>query len=260
MRTLPSVSFVVPTRNSRRTLEACLNSLRNQLDVVSEIIVVDNASEDDTRAIAQRFADRVLPGGPERSAQRNIGAALAQHDVLAFIDSDMVLEPLVGSQAVQQISAGMGRVFVPEVSFGEGYLAHVRSWDRSMCMGDARVEAARFIDRDAFFGVGGFNEGLTGPEDWALDDALSLAGVISGRTTAKIWHDEGRINLRNLFHKKRYYSKDLRTYLDAAPHRRGGLLGRYLKKGSIRQIVSKPGYLPGLFAIKAVEASAYTVR
>ena len=257
---MPSVSFVVPTKNSSRTLRACLNSLRHQLDVVSEIIVVDNASDDGTQAIAQCFADRVLSGGPERSAQRNIGAALADHDVLAFIDSDMVLEPLVGSQAVRQISAGMGRVFVPEVSFGEGYLAHVRSWDRSICSGDPRVEAARFVDRAAFFSVGGFNHELTGPEDWALDDALSLAGVTAGRTTARIWHDEGRINLRNLFHKKRYYSKDLRTYLDTAPHRRGGLVGRYFRKTAVRQIASKPGYLPGLLAIKAVEGTAYALH
>jgi len=47
---------VVPTRNSSRTIEACLRSLRAQ-DHPCRVVVVDNHSSDDTVAVARLLAD-----------------------------------------------------------------------------------------------------------------------------------------------------------------------------------------------------------
>ena len=47
-----SVSVVVPTRNSGRTLEACLSSVRAQSHADVEIVVVDNYSTDATPAMS----------------------------------------------------------------------------------------------------------------------------------------------------------------------------------------------------------------
>ena len=71
------VSFVVPTRNTERTLAACLASVRAQDHPDVELVVVDNASTDGTAAIAREHADIFEAAGPERSAQRNRGATLA---------------------------------------------------------------------------------------------------------------------------------------------------------------------------------------
>jgi len=91
------ISFVVPTRDSARTLDACLRSLRAQTHPDVEVIVVDNQSTDGTAEIARRHADQVVAWGPERSAQRNKGTACAAGDVVVFVDSDMVLEPHVAA-------------------------------------------------------------------------------------------------------------------------------------------------------------------
>src|ERR687894_2265889 len=71
------VSVVVPTRNAGRTIEVCLRSIRAQTWPALELIVVDNGSSDATWAVARRHADLALRGGPERSAQRNLGIAHA---------------------------------------------------------------------------------------------------------------------------------------------------------------------------------------
>ena len=89
----PVVSVVVPTRNNRRTIEACLQSVRAQTYSAIELITVDNSSTDGTDEISRRIADVATTAGPERSAQRNLGFELARGEWVLWLDSDMVLPP-----------------------------------------------------------------------------------------------------------------------------------------------------------------------
>ena len=91
----PLVSVVVPTRNSARTIEACLRSILDQRYARIELVVVDNDSTDGTWDIAQGLADAAIRGGPERSAQRNAGVARSGGEFVLWIDSDMILAPEV---------------------------------------------------------------------------------------------------------------------------------------------------------------------
>jgi glycosyltransferase involved in cell wall biosynthesis len=52
---VPEVSIIVPARNEEASLGACLQSLTAQTGVPFEIIVIDDASTDRTREIAQSF-------------------------------------------------------------------------------------------------------------------------------------------------------------------------------------------------------------
>jgi len=62
---VPEVSIIVPARNEEVSLGACLQSLTAQTGVAFEIIVVDDASTDRTREIAESFAGvRVISAGP----------------------------------------------------------------------------------------------------------------------------------------------------------------------------------------------------
>ena len=56
----PLVSVIIPTYNSSRTLEKCLESIKNQTYKNIEIIVVDNNSTDNTKEIAKKFADKAI--------------------------------------------------------------------------------------------------------------------------------------------------------------------------------------------------------
>ena len=90
----PSISVIVPTLNSERTLEACLGAISGQdypADLV-EIIVADAGSTDRTLEIARRYTDRVYPN-PLRTGEAGKAAGLRQasHAIVAFIDSDNIL-------------------------------------------------------------------------------------------------------------------------------------------------------------------------
>jgi glycosyltransferase involved in cell wall biosynthesis len=99
-----SVTVVVPTKNSERTLEACLYSISHQNYEHIEIIVIDNHSTDSTKKVAIKFTDKFYTKGPERSVQRNYGVSKANGDYLLFIDSDMVLDKNVVSECLRKIN------------------------------------------------------------------------------------------------------------------------------------------------------------
>lgn len=247
-----TVTVVVPTKNAARTLAACLHSLRAQTHPC-RTVVVDNGSTDDTRAIAEAGADVVLDIGPERSAQRNHGARSYPAEVVGFVDADMTLQPTVVEEAVAALRTGAGSVIVPERTVGSGFWVEVRAFERSFYDGSDAIEAARFYRWDVFDRAGGFDEQLTGPEDWDLSEsARQLAPV--ARTTALIEHDEGTISYLDACRKKAYYAEGVRRYVA----KRGiAVLRQASRRPWLRQprrLVSRRGV--GLVALKAGEAAA----
>ncbi len=186
------------------------------------LVVVDNHSSDATTDIAAELADAVLTVGPERSAQRNAGATLAVTDVVGFIDSDMILEPTVVEEAVTAIKNGATSVVVPETTVGEGYWARVSAFERSLYVDSPSIEAPRFFLKSAFDLVGGFDETMTGAEDWDLGLRTFALGP-RDKTVATITHDEGRVRYFNSCMKKAYYAPGLMLF--AKKHGAHGLSG-----------------------------------
>jgi len=250
------VSIVVPTRNSARTLAACLRSIRGQ-SIPCELIVVDNKSTDDTVSIAREWADSVITQGPERSAQRNAGMRASSGSVVAFIDSDMELESEVAEQAVRLLADGAGGVIVPEYTDGSGYWVGVRRLERSFYDGRDQVEAARFYRRDLVEAVGGFDEEMPpGPEDWDLTIRIRSLAPIE-RTFASIRHDEGTLHYFEACRKKAYYAPGLIAF--SRKHGAGQLASAF-----DRPYIRKPWKLAyphpllgaGVVALKAGETAA----
>jgi glycosyltransferase involved in cell wall biosynthesis len=84
------VSVVVPVRNRARQLETALESVRRQTRRPARVIVVDDASTDDSAQVAQRWGADVIRV-PERQGSglaRNRGVQAAQTKHIAFLDSD----------------------------------------------------------------------------------------------------------------------------------------------------------------------------
>ena len=84
-----NLSAVVLTRNSERTLRACLASLA----FTDEILVIDDGSTDATVAIAEELGARVIPHAMagDFSAQRRFGIQQCRGQWVFFIDSDEVV-------------------------------------------------------------------------------------------------------------------------------------------------------------------------
>ncbi len=255
----PLVSVIVPTRNSARTLESCLESIRLQVYEAIELIVVDNRSTDETLVIAARYCDRVESFGPERSAQRNRGTRLSRGDYLLFIDSDMELAPSVVAECVAAVmETGAPGAVIPEISIGQGFVARCRALERSCYVGDDAIEAARFFTREAFDASGGFDEDLTGPEDWDLSMRIAGGGHLP-RTASYISHDEGRLRLRAVLVKKRYYATSSLRYWRKHGRSATGQANLVFRPAFLRnwrRLVPHPVLTIGFLSIKSLEAAA----
>lgn len=87
------VSVIIPTHNRRDRLEQCIKSVQAQTYGEVEIIVVNDASTDNTQEFLDGLDHSRLIDVENRVNQgpcgsRNIGAAKASGDVLAFLDDD----------------------------------------------------------------------------------------------------------------------------------------------------------------------------
>jgi len=208
----PLVSVIVPTYNSMKTLEHCLKSVKNQNYKNVELIVVDRYSKDHTCQIAKEFGAAVLFKGPERSSQKNWGAANAKGELLYFVDSDFILEPNVVSKCVDAceyfdatttVNYSVGRgLWGKSIALQERFLAH-----------DPTIQTARFVRKSVFFKVGGFDESLVIGEDLDFYARLSEGGFRIGNVDAIEWHVGEPETLRDIARRNFYYGKVVKAYL-----------------------------------------------
>jgi glycosyltransferase involved in cell wall biosynthesis len=92
----PQITVIVPARDASDTLPALFDSLDRQTleRDAFEVIVIDNASRDDTAAVARaRGAVVVEEPQPSRSRARNAGVRAARADLIAYTDADCVATP-----------------------------------------------------------------------------------------------------------------------------------------------------------------------
>jgi rSAM/selenodomain-associated transferase 2 len=87
------LSVVIPTWNAAASLPAVLASLAEGGSLISEIIVSDGGSTDDTVDLVRAQAATVVSAARGRGAQLRAGAASARGAWLLFLHADTVLSP-----------------------------------------------------------------------------------------------------------------------------------------------------------------------
>jgi glycosyltransferase involved in cell wall biosynthesis len=249
------VSVIVPTLNSGRTLEECLESIRAQTHSDVELIVVDNHSCDDSGDIAMRLADRFVVRGPERSAQRNTGAGMATGEFLLFVDGDMLVAPEVAKQIVEafRFEPSHRSLVTPLRCVGDNFWARCRALEKDLYVGDPDMEAARAYRRCDFVRVGGYDEELNAGEDWDLSERVNEGADSIGRIQAGLVHDEGRVALRDLLAKKFYYGRTLRRYVNKHPRLAVRKVFRLALIRNFGVLIKRPILGSGLLLMKLLE-------
>lgn len=213
----PLVSIIITTKNEGKVLKKLLHSIQKQQYKNYEIVIVDNNSQDNTKIIAKRFNTRILNRGPERSAQRNYGVRKSKGKFLLFLDADMTITRNVIKECVETLGKErkIGGLVIPEVSVAESFWERIKKFERSFynLEGDRITDAARFFVKRVFLKCKGYDEEITGPEDWDITDSVRNVGFGIKRIKAKIYHQERVPSLLSLMGKKFYYGLDAHRYI-----------------------------------------------
>lgn len=134
------ISVVVCTRDRARSLERCLRRMGEAcrgFDLTWQLVVVDNASADDTREVITEFA-AVLPlfhvyeARRGLSHARNRGVSVAEHSIIAFTDDDCLVAPDWLQSIVDEFSRYPGLSILGgrvELADAGDYSVSVRSHD-----------------------------------------------------------------------------------------------------------------------------------
>lgn len=258
--TSPLVSVIVTTKNNESTIRACLDSIQHQTYAEIETILVDNNSTDLTMSIAHEYKCKVHTKGPERSAQRNFGASMSTGDYLLFVDSDMTLQYDLVAEGVSIFSANteIKSLFIPEETIAQGFWGRCKKFERDFYLiGDLSAEAARFFSKREFLGLGGYDVGQTGSEDWDMSDRM-IAKYKYSRTKSRILHDEGNVFLIEQLKKKQYYAKKgINSYIMTAPEYRKAIYPfRPSVKKQYVKLLQDPIHASGSIILKSLELVA----
>jgi len=192
-----TVSVVIPTYNSEKTISETIMSVLGQTKPASEIIVVNDGSTDYTRKIAEDFQesypqikilDKEDPEHRGVGPVRNVGFRVAQGEYFLPLDADDLIEPeyIEKTTALIQTDSKIGVVCTDMQYFGI-WNNYIRSWSintgelrRDMTFEDEcnanNIPCCSLIRREAYEQVGGYNEYLFGHEDWSLWISILHAG------------------------------------------------------------------------------------
>lgn len=255
-----TVSLIISTKNEEKNLDRLLASIKNQTYKDWEIIVVDNNSRDQTKAIAQKYTSLVFNQGPERSAQRNLGVEKATGDQVLILDADMELEKNVLAECMEAVAKNHPpkALIIPERSTAQNFWGRCKAFERSFYVGDETIEAARFFDRQVFCQLGGYDTSMTGPEDYDLSYRVRQKYPM-GRIGSFIIHYEGAPTLWQLMRKKFYYAKHAKAYYAKHPNLRlsqGNLLVRLAFIKGWRRLVAHPMLAIGMMIMRSCEMTA----
>jgi len=186
-----NISFIIPALNEAAILFRLLDSIKGLNKTthlhVHEIILVDAASTDGTVALARKNGCSIISTKAGHvSASRNLGAAQATGDILAFIDADCELPPNwleVIAKEMQQdniVAAGatmaINQINTTWVERAWFELAHQQRELTTTSDVDWLATFNLAVKKAAFDHIGGFDESLVTCEDVDFGYQLSSLG------------------------------------------------------------------------------------
>ncbi len=244
------VAVVIPARNAGAFLAQALDSVFAQDVHPAEVVVVDDGSTDDTRAVAEGYGRGVqcLPASGAGSARaRNLGLAATRGNLIAFLDADDIWVPEKTSRQLALLDAhpDLGMVFSDMRAFegdrrAETTYFQERGFDgsctaSSVFLYDIVSTPTVILRRQVLTACGGFDEALGVGQDTDLWFRIALNhrfAAIAEPLVLRRFHASNITKDRRRLAEAvvRIWGRYLDAIVEREPHMRRTLLSDYAAK------------------------------
>jgi len=192
----PTVSVVIPTYNTDKFIVETLNSVFAQTYSNFEVVLVDDASTDNTEELVEStFVEQIATGqliylknedNLERCRSRNKGVAESDGEFIAFLDADDLWQPNHLENAIEQITKSGCDLFITYMAWTnqdnsinpqevirrktreyESEFANVEI-DELISRGLVSNPSGYVMKKSTFVDAGGFSTDIEQREDWEL--------------------------------------------------------------------------------------------
>ena len=187
------ISVLIPAYNEAKRIGATLAALQSMpvSETISEIIVVDDGSTDDTARIAEEGgADVVLrQKNSGKGAALQAGFDMASGDILLLLDADLgatalhagiLVAPVLSDQADMTIATFP---VIPGKGGGMGLVVKLARWGIRKLTGQtmqAPLSGQRAVRREVIVNGGGFATG------WGVEVALTVRAMQQGYRVVEV--------------------------------------------------------------------------
>ncbi len=195
------ISIIIPCYNSAGTITKLLDSLKDIDYANYEVIVVDDASKDNSRELIKNYDVKLIESERNSGAanSRNLGAKHAKGDILLFLDADTVAEKnmlkevnrffqdnkdascVLGAYSKEAANKGKFQSFKALIEY---------FWIKDLNKCDYFMPACGAVKKDVFNKVGGFNTNYKGAdvEDFEFGYRLSKEETINLDKNIQVLH------------------------------------------------------------------------
>ena len=208
-----TLSLVIPAYNEEKYIAECLQRIFSGENAFSEVIVVNNASTDNTTAVAVEFSSARVVNEPRKgtSSARNRGYEEARGDIVAFLDADARLSPRWAKRVAEAFEADprlvaiSGPQYFPELPL-IGRLCVRFYWymlakPAHYLIGRIVVGGAFAVRREALEKIGGFDTTIVFfGDDTNLARRLSSVGKVRFALSLPAYSSARRFMAEGLFH------------------------------------------------------------
>ena len=169
-----SCSVVVISHNYGRFLDECLDSVRDQTISPKEVVVIDDSSTDNTRAVAiDRGVKYVRVEHGEVFYSRATGLKHTTSDIVCFLDADDCLSPEYIEEGLKDFDDHrVGISYSDYQMFGtKTERSRFPDFDRDLLHRDNYIHAGSLVRREALVSSLAFERGLpaiNSAEDWLV--------------------------------------------------------------------------------------------
>lgn len=212
------LSVIIIAKNEEKYIDKCLNSLIFAINTWggdSEIILVDNGSNDLTKEIALGYGCKIIEDRHSGLGRlRNLGAKSSEGQILGFLDADCIVDPnwisyclsdlndinisMVGTRAVPNLDEA---TWVEDAWFA--LFTGVKKPKYVKWLGSSNF----FVKKEEFLSIGGFNEELITAEDVDLCNRLIQNNNIMLEDRINTIHLRESKTLKELFKREFWRGK-----------------------------------------------------